>query len=272
VPLGCNAVPELGCGSRIKPLFIESAKQKDIKESWVNHEGTVIAFIWADDKPNNDLAEQLFKQFEIDASLINDKKRISDLTADLKGKGKWYNEFGVDNLSIEEAGYISKAIVNSLVSNNIIKEEQAKSMMEDLDSYFKSELIKVRTKEELYSESTHQQWQSKIIEIGEKYTGKGKMPKVQLRTGKNERFNRQSKSDVNVKTEMVSLNISGMTCGGCEATVKMSAKKVDGVIDCNADYKTGKAEVKFNPDKVSVEQIAKAITDAGYKAEKAEKE
>ena len=48
VPMVCGADTTIGCGSRIKPLFIESAKEKDIKESWVNLEGTVIAYVWTD--------------------------------------------------------------------------------------------------------------------------------------------------------------------------------------------------------------------------------
>lgn len=49
--------------------------------------------------------------------------------------------------------------------------------------------------------------------------------------------------------------------------MKQAAKSVTGVKDCTANYKTGTAEVSFDPSKTTPEAIAKVITKkTGYKA------
>jgi len=48
---------------------------------------------------------------------------------------------------------------------------------------------------------------------------------------------------------------------GCEAAVKLAAKTVDGVTDCNTDYKTGTTEVTYDPSKTTPEAIAKTISE-----------
>ena len=61
--------------------------------------------------------------------------------------------------------------------------------------------------------------------------------------------------------------ITGMTCGGCAAGVKMTVKKLDGVTSVDASYDKGNAVVTYNPEKVTVEQIKDAIKKLGYEAE-----
>jgi copper chaperone len=64
------------------------------------------------------------------------------------------------------------------------------------------------------------------------------------------------------------LKVSGMTCGGCEAAVRMAARSVDGVTDVEASYAKSNAEVTFDPSKTNPVAIAKVITDkSGFRAE-----
>lgn len=64
------------------------------------------------------------------------------------------------------------------------------------------------------------------------------------------------------------LKITGMTCGGCEGAVKMAAKRIDGVKSVSASYRTGSAEVTYDPAKTSPDAIAKAVSEkSGFKAE-----
>lgn len=49
--------------------------------------------------------------------------------------------------------------------------------------------------------------------------------------------------------------------------MKLAAKTVDGVKDCKASYKTGTAEVTYDPSKTTPEAIAKVISEkTGFKA------
>ena len=64
----------------------------------------------------------------------------------------------------------------------------------------------------------------------------------------------------------VTLKVDGMTCGSCNIAVNLALKRVDGVIDAEADYETGKAIVKFEKDQVSHQQLVDAVNKLGYKA------
>ena len=61
--------------------------------------------------------------------------------------------------------------------------------------------------------------------------------------------------------------VQGMTCGGCEVGVKRVVKKLDGVVQVKASHKKGTAEVTYEPEKVTTEQIVEAIETLGYTAE-----
>jgi copper chaperone CopZ len=76
------------------------------------------------------------------------------------------------------------------------------------------------------------------------------------------------KKDEKPRTQVCTLRVAGMTCGGCEAAVKLAAKKVDGVKDAKASYEKGTAEITYDPTKTNPEAIANAITkNSGFKVE-----
>jgi Cu+-exporting ATPase len=62
------------------------------------------------------------------------------------------------------------------------------------------------------------------------------------------------------------LKIEGMTCAACAKTVERVSKKLDGVIEANVNIATEKLNITFEPSKVRVADIKKAIEKAGYKA------
>lgn len=65
----------------------------------------------------------------------------------------------------------------------------------------------------------------------------------------------------------VEVQCSGMTCTGCESTIKSKVKKVDGVKDVIADHKTNVVKASYDPGKTNPDAIKEAITAAGYKVE-----
>ncbi len=68
-------------------------------------------------------------------------------------------------------------------------------------------------------------------------------------------------------SESVSLEVTGMKCGGCETTVKKKLNAMEGVISVEAMNKENKVDVEFDSDKTNVEAISAAITEAGFKVE-----
>jgi copper chaperone len=68
-------------------------------------------------------------------------------------------------------------------------------------------------------------------------------------------------------SESVSLEVTGMKCGGCETTVKKKLNAIDGVVSVEAMNKENKVDVEFDSDKTGVEAISVAITEAGFVVE-----
>lgn len=63
-----------------------------------------------------------------------------------------------------------------------------------------------------------------------------------------------------------SLKIEGMTCAACAKRIEKVTGKLDGVVESTVNYATEKLTISFEPSKVRVSDIKKAIEKAGYKA------
>ena len=64
----------------------------------------------------------------------------------------------------------------------------------------------------------------------------------------------------------IKLRVSGMTCSHCQAKVEKALKGITGVYTAVVDLKDGEAEVDFNDDSVTTQQLVAAIERAGYGA------
>lgn len=62
------------------------------------------------------------------------------------------------------------------------------------------------------------------------------------------------------------LKIEGMTCASCAKAVERATRKLDGVTESNVNYATEKLIINYEPSKVKVTDIKKAVEKAGYKA------
>jgi copper chaperone len=59
------------------------------------------------------------------------------------------------------------------------------------------------------------------------------------------------------------LKIEGMSCGHCVMSVKNELGKVTGIVV--DDVQIGKARIHYDESKVTEQEIARAIDEAGYK-------
>ena len=60
------------------------------------------------------------------------------------------------------------------------------------------------------------------------------------------------------------ISIKGMHCASCVLKIEKSLKKVKGVSKANVNLATEKALVEYDQNEVKVEQLEKAIRNAGY--------
>jgi len=62
------------------------------------------------------------------------------------------------------------------------------------------------------------------------------------------------------------LKIEGMTCAACAKTIEKVTRKLDGVISSDVNVATEKLSIVYEPSKIRVSDIKKAVEKAGYKA------
>ena len=67
--------------------------------------------------------------------------------------------------------------------------------------------------------------------------------------------------------QQVVLTVDGMTCAACPKTVKTALEGVEGVYSAEATFEPPEAVVRFDPDKVTVEELTRATKNAGYPSE-----
>jgi mercuric transport protein len=67
-------------------------------------------------------------------------------------------------------------------------------------------------------------------------------------------------------TKVATIQVEGMTCGGCAMGVRTALKRLDGVARADVSYEEEKAVVTFDPDKVSTDRMLEAIREFGYTA------
>lgn len=61
-------------------------------------------------------------------------------------------------------------------------------------------------------------------------------------------------------------HVDGMTCGGCEAGLRLRLGKLDGVVHVDASYTHRTVRVTHDPIRATPAQITAAIETLGYKA------
>lgn len=175
-PLVCNAAPEIGCGSRAKPALLALEKNPAVKEAWLNRPGTVIAIVWKDDPMTETVAEPIFNENNIDFTELSKKEAASHRKTFPKAN-KWFRGADVDILSTEEATTIAETSVKFALENNLITKDEAEKIRAEVEVYFKVELVKIRTNEELNDDSENK-FMKAMYDIAEKYIGKERTEKA----------------------------------------------------------------------------------------------
>lgn len=67
-------------------------------------------------------------------------------------------------------------------------------------------------------------------------------------------------------TQNITLNIDGMTCGGCVKSVTNALNQVAGVTEANVSLEQKNAQIRFDDSQTSVADLTQAVEDAGFEA------
>ncbi|MCI0537994.1 MAG: hypothetical protein L0Z50_22490 [Verrucomicrobiales bacterium] len=130
VPLRCPAAPEIGCGSKAKPLLRELERASAIDEAWLNRAGTQIAIVWAEggsSKARRNAVEGILKKQKLAATELSNDARPR-ARSEFQSGGGWHRADAVDRLSEEEAGIIAARLVRRVQAKAPLSETNAETL------------------------------------------------------------------------------------------------------------------------------------------------
>lgn len=178
VPLVCNAVTHIGCGSRSKPVLDDLRNQGSVKQAWLNRSGTVIALEWDDEietQKRRQTAASVFRKHELPAEELEGETYDENLKSFIS-KEQWLAGNEVDELSKEEARVFAERVLSVVKKGNSLSEDQEREFGEEIQHIFYDFFLNYESLEQLSDISVFREKFEQVIKLGEKYTGKGNMP------------------------------------------------------------------------------------------------
>ena len=130
VPLQCEAAPEIGCGTRSKPILLQLEREPIIAEAWLNGTGTVLAVVWAGNSSHESRTKAVQAVVEKNGMTVTElvgEARDIELKSFALGDA-WYHGADVDNLSKQEARTIATRLVRRVQAKVALSEEKAKAL------------------------------------------------------------------------------------------------------------------------------------------------
>ena len=64
--------------------------------------------------------------------------------------------------------------------------------------------------------------------------------------------------------ENINLKLRGMSCASCASSIEKAISAVPGILECNVNFGTEQAAIKYNPHITNIKDIQSAIERAGY--------
>ena len=67
--------------------------------------------------------------------------------------------------------------------------------------------------------------------------------------------------------ENIKSKINGMKCTGCSQRVERALKNTDGIKDASVNLETREANIIYNKNEITYDQICETIVDTGFEVE-----
>lgn len=183
-PLVCGASSDIGCGSRSKPLLLDLESEPKVESAWLNHGGTLTAIVWHKDfaaaKERQNVVEKYGDKYAVTFTPIYPGTDFDLVLTDFNA-GRWYKSSQVDQLSLIEAGIIADKVVRPVVELNALTPDKTDTLRTEVENYFRLELVKFRSNDELYGDSLRNAWQTDIENMVAKYVGQERLPELRIR-------------------------------------------------------------------------------------------
>jgi copper chaperone CopZ len=181
-PLVCHAAPSIGCGSKAKFLLIDLEKyDNEVEGAWLNKTGTVVAVKWnpnTDDTKKTEIIKAVSSSHNIELSPMISTE-ATNYAKTFPNSSQWFKGKEVDNLSKEEAQIIAKNTIEGYKKDGLIKPAYEKQFQTDIAKIYENLFLSISSYKDLTTEA-YNTVEGQIQRAGEKYMGKGNMPRVEL--------------------------------------------------------------------------------------------
>jgi hypothetical protein len=184
-PLVCSAAPEIGCGSKAKPVLKRLEENSNVAQALLNHAGTVLAVVWKDNLNTNAYEENvmtIFREQNMDVEKVSGKE-YDVLLKDFNKKKNWLRHTEVDRLSMIEAGEIATRLVARVTAKTSLSNETVSALKKDFETLFKNRFIIMNTtdvnKDPNLLATFRQETEHDMLAAGKKYLDAGQMNVLQ---------------------------------------------------------------------------------------------
>lgn len=181
-PLVCHAAPSIGCGSKAKFMLVDLEKYNDAVEgAWLNKTGTVVAVKWnhnTTETKKSEIINAVSTSHNIELATATSTE-ANNYAKSFPNSSQWFKGKEVDKLSKEEAQIIAKNTVAAYRKDGLVKPSFEKQLQADIATIYENLFLSISSYKDLTTEA-YNKVEDQIQQAGEKYVGKGKMPKVEL--------------------------------------------------------------------------------------------
>jgi copper chaperone CopZ len=187
-PLVCHAAPTIGCGSKAKFLLVDFEKYNEVEGAWLNKTGTVVAVKWnanTDGNKRTEIINTVSSSHNIELSPVISTE-ANNYAKSFPNSSEWFKGKEVDKLSKEEAQIIAKNTIAGYKKDGLVKPSFEKQFQADIAKIYENLFLSISSYNDLTTEA-YNKVEEQIQQAGEKYVGKGNMPKVELCVSSNEK-------------------------------------------------------------------------------------
>lgn len=181
-PLVCHAAPSIGCGSKAKFMLVDLEKYTDAVEgAWLNKTGTVVAVKWntnTNETKQSEIINAVSTSHSIELSPVISAE-ANTYARTFPNSSQWFKGKEVDKLSKEEAQIIAKNTIAGYKKDGLVKASFEKQFQADIATIYENLFLSIGSYKDLTTEA-YNKVEEQIQKAGEKYVGKGKMPRVEL--------------------------------------------------------------------------------------------
>jgi copper chaperone CopZ len=180
-PLVCHAAPSVGCGSKAKFMLVDLEKYNEVEGAWLNKTGTVVAVKWTAntiESKQTEIINAVSTSHSIELNPVA-LAEANNYAKTFPNSSQWFKGIEVDKLSKEEAQIIAKNTIAGYKKNGLVKASFEKQFQADIANIYETLFLSISSYKDLTIEA-YDKIEEQIQQAGEKYVGKGKMPRVEL--------------------------------------------------------------------------------------------